>query len=95
MSSERESQVVSATVPSERDVRGAVDGQPAQAVALHRLQASRARIRGAMDAHIRESASQQVSPRDAPRSLSQRLLDRVGRLPIIRTALAIRDFRRG
>ncbi len=79
----------------ERDSRLDVDGQPAEAAALHRLQASRARIRAAMEMHIRETMGQQGAPLDAPRSLGQRLLQRAQRLPIVRTALAIRDFRRG
>ena len=93
MNGERESRVASTAAPSKNDP-GLAGGQPAEAAALHRLQASRALIRAAMEAHLRESASQQNSPRDAPRSLSQRLLERVGRLPIVRTVLAIRDLRR-
>ena len=68
---------------------------PAEPTALQRLEASRARIREAMEAHVRESASPQDSPRDASRSLAQRLLARMRRLPVVRTALAIRDLRRG
>ena len=93
MNGERESRVASTAAPSKNDP-GLAGGQPAEAAALHRLQASRALIRAAMEAHLRESASQRTPPRDTPRSLSQRLLERVGRLPIVRTVLAIRDLRR-
>ncbi len=79
----------------ERDAGLATGGRPAEAAALHRLEASRARIRLAMEAHVRESAAPQDLPRGAPRSLGQRLLEQVRRLPVIRTALAIRDWRRG
>ncbi len=73
----------------------AVEDRPAEAAALHRLEASRMRIRMAMEAHVRASAAPPDSPRGVPRSLGQRLLEQVGRLPVIRTALAIRDWRRG
>ena len=62
---------------------------------LHRLEALRCQLRMAMEAHVRELASQQKPPPGAPRSLGQRLLEQVGRLPIIRAALAIRSLRRG
>lgn len=73
----------------------AAEGQSAEATALHRLEASRARIRMAMEAHVRESATPQDSPRAAPSSLRQRLLERARQLPVVRTALAIRSLLRG
>ena len=73
----------------------AAESRPAEAAALRRLEASRARIRAAMEAHVRESALPQDSPRDTPKSLGQRLLERARRLPLVRTALAIRSLRRG
>ncbi len=64
----------------------------AEGAALHRLEASRARIRAAMEAHAREIAAEQSPPSGAPRSLRRRLWDQVERLPIVRTVLAIRDL---
>ena len=95
MNSAREGHVAPVVDPADRGASLAAEGQPAEAAALHRLEASRARIRVAMEAHVREIASPQDSPRGAPMSLGQRLLERARRLPVVRTALAIRDLRRG
>lgn len=69
--------------------------RPEQVPALHRLEASRAAIRAAMEAHVRESASPVPDPRGAPRSLAQRLLEQARRFPVVRAVLAIRSLRRG
>ena len=95
MNGARQDPVAPVAHAPDRDARRATEGRPAEAAALHRLEASRARIRLAMEAHVRESAASQDLPRGAPRSLGQRLLEQVRRLPVIRTALAIRDWRRG
>ena len=95
MNGAHEGHVTSVVDPSDRGASLAAEGQPAEATALHRLEASRSQLRMAMEAHVRELASQQKPPPGAPRSLGQRLLEQVGRLPIIRTALAIRSLRRG
>ncbi len=95
MNGEREAHVTPVVPPSDRGASLAAEGQPAKGTALQRLEASRSHIRMAMEAHVRELASQQKPPPGAPRSLGQRLLEQVGRLPIIRTALAIRSLRRG
>lgn len=95
MKGAREGHVAPVVDPSDRSVSLADEGRPAEAAALHRLEASRARIRGAMEAHVRESAAPQDSPRAAPSSLRQRLLDRAQQLPVVRTALAIRSLLRG
>ena len=95
MNGAREDPVAPVAHAPDREARRATEGRPAEAAALHRLEASRARIRLAMEAHVRESAAPQDLPRGAPRSLGQRLLEQVRRLPVIRTALAIRDWRRG
>ena len=95
MNGARDGHVAPAADPSDRGARLATGGGPAEDAALHRLEASRARIRMAMEAHVRENASPQDSPRAAPRPLGQRLLERARRLPVIRTALAIRGLLRG
>lgn len=95
MSGTREGQVAQVTGPLASGAGLAAERSTAEGAALHRLEASRARIRVAMEAHVRESASLQDSPRGVPRSLGQRLLERARRLPVIRTALAIRELRRG
>ncbi len=66
-----------------------------QTAALHRLVASRDRIRTEMETHIRESALHQVDAPGAHRSLGERLLERARRLPLIGAVLEIRDLRRG
>lgn len=95
MTATREGHVVPVAEPSDRGASLAVKGRPGEAAALHRLEASRARIQGAMEAHLRESALSKDPPRVAPRSLGQRLLERARRLPLVRTALAIRELGRG
>ena len=95
MNGAREGNVAPAADPSDRGASLGAEGRPAEAAALHRLEASRAQIRVAMEAHVRESASLQDSPRGAPRPLGQRLLERARRLPVVRTALAIRGLLRG
>ena len=95
MNGAREGHVASVADPSERGASLGAEGRPVEAAALHRLEASRARIRVAMETHVRESASLQDSPRGTPRPLGQRLLERARRLPVIRTALAIRGLLRG
>ena len=75
--------------------RPAANGRAAEAAARQRLEDSRARIRAAMDAHLREGALPKDAPRQSPRSLGQRLLERARRLPIVRAALELRDLRRG
>ncbi len=95
MNGVRKGHVAPVADPSDRSASFAAEGQPAEAAALQRLEASRARIRVAMEAHVRESASPQDSPRAAPSSLGQRLLERARRLPVVRVALAIRSLRRG
>ena len=95
MSATREGHVAPIADPSDRGASLSAENRPAEAAALHRLEASRARIRMTMEAHVRESASPLDSSRGAPRPLGQRLLERARRLPLVRTALAIRDFGRG
>jgi hypothetical protein len=95
MNGAREGHVAPVADPSDRGASLAAEGRPVEAAALHRLEASRARIRVAMEAHVRESASPQDSPRGTPRPLGQRLLERARRLPVVRTALAIRGLLRG
>ena len=95
MTGAREDHVAPAGNSLDRGANLAVDGRPGEAAALHRLVASRARIRTAMEAHIRESESPQGLQRGAPRSLAERLLERARRLPFVGAVLAIRDFRRG
>ena len=73
---------------------GAKAGPP-ESAALRRLEDSRARIRVAMEAHMRESEPPKDVRRESPRSLAQRLLERARQLPIVRAALEIRDLRRG
>jgi len=68
---------------------------PAESTALGRLEASRALIRSTMQSRVREVAAQRGDARHAPTSLAQRLLNRVQRLPIVRTAVEIRSLRRG
>lgn len=62
--------------------------------ALQRLEASRTRIRDAMAAHLRDTTVPVTSSPSAPRSFGQRLIERMHRLPVIRTVLAIRGLRR-
>jgi hypothetical protein len=95
MTGAREDHVARAGDPLDRGASLAVEGGPGEAAALHRLVASRARIRMAMEAHVRESESPEGLPRGAPRSLAKRLLERARRLPVVRAVLAIRDLRRG
>ena len=95
MNGTQEGHVAPVADPSGRGAKLVAESRPAEAAALHRLEASRARIRAAMETHLRESAPPQDSPRDTPKSLGQRLLERARRLPIVRTALAIRSLRRG
>ena len=95
MKGAREGQVTPVAELSDRGASVAAEGQSAEATALHRLEASRARIRVAMEAHVRESAAPQDSPRTATSSLRQRLLERARQLPVIRTALEIRSLLRG
>ena len=95
MNGTRDGQVAQVADPLARGASRPAEGPAAEGAALHRLEASRARLRVAMEAHVRESASPQDSPRGVPRSLGQRLLERARRLPIVRTALAIRELRRG
>lgn len=73
----------------------AAESRPGEASALRRLEASRALIVAAMGARVHEISPPPDEPREAPKPLGQRLLALVGRLPIIRTALAIRDLWRG
>jgi hypothetical protein len=94
MNGAREGPLAPVADPSGRGASLAAKGRPAEAAALQRLEASRARIRAAMEAHLRESVVPQDAPRGAPRPLGQRLLERVQRLPIVRTALAIRGLLR-
>ncbi len=95
MNGAREDDVASVASPLDRGAMPGAGQRPGEAAALHRLEASRARIRLAMETHVRESAPPRDSPRGAPRSLGQRLLEQLRRLPVVRTALAIRDLRRG
>ncbi len=95
MNGAREDHVAPVANPLDRGALHVARERPAEAAALHRLEASRVRIRTAMEAHVRESASPRGQPRDAPRSLGQRLLEQLRQLPVVRTALAIRDWRRG
>ena len=95
MNGAREGHVAPVADPSGRGPSLAAEDRPAEAAALHRLEASRARIRVAMEAHVRESAAPQDSPRAAPSPLGQRLLERARQLPVVRTALAIRGLLRG
>ena len=94
MTDVREDHDAPTTTPLKGDASLSVEGGPGEAAALHRLVASRARIRMAMEAHVRESTSPQGPPRGGPRSLAERLLERARRLPVVRAFLAIRDLRR-
>jgi len=51
-------------------------------------------MQSAMATYARESEPPGDPARSAPKSLGQRLLERAQRLPVIRTALAIRSLRR-
>ena len=90
-----EDHVAPAAAPLDGGANLAADGGPREVAALRRLVASRARIRTAMETHVRESASAQEPSRGAPRSLGERLLERARRLPVVGAILAIRDLRRG
>ena len=94
MNGTREGQVARVEDPSAPSANWPAENPTAEGAALHRLEASRALIRVAMEAHVRESTPPQDSPRGIPKSLGQRLLERARRLPVVRTALAIRDLRR-
>ena len=95
MTDGREDRVAPAAAPLDDAANLAADGGPREVAALHRLVASRARIRVAMETHVRESASAREPPRGAPRSLGERMLERARRLPVVGAFLAIRDLRRG
>ena len=80
---------------SDRAASFAAESRFAEESALHRLEASRALILAAMGARVRESAPPPEEPRNAPKPLGHQLLELAGRLPIVRTALAIRGLWRG
>jgi hypothetical protein len=88
----REDNVASLADSSDRAASLAVESRHAEGSALDRLEASRALILAAMGARIRESAPPAEDSRDVPKPLGQRLLELAGRLPIIRTVLAIRGL---
>ena len=91
---EREAYPMRPETPQHRAARPAVGVTPMVSTALSRLEASRAEIRSTMHSHAREIAAQD-SAKSGPASLSQRLSNRLRRLPIVRTAIAIRSLRRG
>lgn len=62
--------------------------------AIGRLATSRAHLRAAMQAYIQAVSPPSDPARDAHRALGQRLLDRVHRLPVVRTVMSIRSLRR-
>jgi hypothetical protein len=80
--------------PSNSSTGLAGSSRDAEATALHRLETSRHRIQATMAKYAREIAPPSDPSRSAPQSLGQRLLERAQRLPVIRTALAIRSLRR-
>ena len=74
------------------ETASAVSGK--ESSALDRLEASRAHLRAAMQVYVQEASPSPDPARDAHRPLGQRLLDRVHRLPVVRTVLAVRSLRR-
>ncbi len=66
-----------------------------EATALRRLEDSREIIRAAMETQVRESAPPAEASQGSTRSLAQRLLEQVQRLPLVGLMLAIRKLRRG
>jgi len=67
---------------------------PDRSTARSRLEASRALLRSAMQAHVQQATVQAGAAR-TPASLAQRLSNRFQRLPLVRTAIAIRRLRGG